>query len=288
MDTDPSRRNTPSTPPVEATNGGMKVIQPISSSDNQVENTIPNISTQSSNSVPSPTQTAPTPVTNSSTINIYPEPTNLITRAQAENEAEKANKKKRLKRVLLFTPLILITIGAIVAALNFTSILPISKFKNITYDNGRGSSFQLKFYSRHSVKDAPGSKSGLQELVSKVSNQGFYPLTLNITKGTQKPRSNLLNCGYPYASSETLKILNKPTGNEVNLCSIHNQGINAPILYLGILQSGSDYYALLFNQDANFKKILSSPQEARAGLQKIDISAYSSDIKTIVASVKPL
>ncbi len=230
-----------------------------------------------------PTPTSPT-VTPPSTAT---QPT-VMTREQVEAAAKAADKGTRIKKLLVLVPLVLVLLAGGVFALSQTGLLPFSRFKTITYDNGRGAKFQLKFYTHHSVKDAPGNKNGLQELASKTSVSGLYPLVLAITDGGSNPSSRIRDCGAPYTSSETIHVQNKPTGNNVNLCAIQQQELNKTIVYIGILKSGSNYYALLFTQDVDFNKLLSNPASAKAGLAKAGLADYSDDIKTIAASVKPL
>ncbi len=160
-------------------------------------------------------------------------------------------------------------------------------FKTVTYDNGKGAKFQLKFYSQYTVKNA-ASSSGLQELASKVSKNGLYPLIISISKAPQKPSPSLLNCSGTGISSTALQITNKPTNNTVNICSIDQGQSTNPILYVGALQAGNSYYAVLINQDVNIQQVTSSEQNAQAGIKKIGLSAYNDDVTTIVSSIKPL
>jgi hypothetical protein len=212
-----------------------------------------------------------------------PSPPVGFSQADALAQEEKLQHKRRLRIGSgIFAGLIVLVVAGFIAY----SLL--SGFKTVTYDNGRGASFRLKFYSRYTVKATPGASNGFQELASKVSHQGLYPLVISITKGTtQKPSSALLNCS-GNGTTPALQVTNKPTSSTVNLCSEGQDQSAKPIIYLGVLHSGDHYYAILINQDLNFPQLISNPQKAQAGLKKVDLSVYNDDITTIVSSIKPL
>ena len=193
------------------------------------------------------------------------------------------NKQKKKKRLFIGGGVLLALV--VLGVVGFFAYTILFNFRTITYDNGRGDKFQLTFYSSYSVKAAPGSTTGLQELASKVSKNNLYPITITISKGSpQKPSASVLGCnGY----SIGLQVTNNPSGNKVNLCSF-SQGQTSDLLYDGVLQSGSMYYNVLITQDVNFQQILSNPQNAKTALSKIGLSAYNSDITKIVSSIKPL
>jgi hypothetical protein len=265
----------PEQPPVQQ-NQAEKVIQPLSSSP---FNPSPSVVVSSSQ------QTAKSPniqPAGQATGQYQPSSSDF---SQADALAQE-NKGKHKRRLLIGGGVLVGLIILVIAGFIAHSLL--FGFKTITYDDGKGYKFQQTFYSRYTVKAAPGG-SGTQELASKVSVGGLYPLALTIFKGTQnQPASSILDCSGAGLSS-ALQITNKSTNSTVNICS-ENQGLNAnqPSLYIGVLQSSNTYYTIVINQDVNFQKLLTSQQNAKAGLQKIGLSAYNNDITTIVSSIKPL
>ncbi|GEM_PF-4515059 len=204
--------------------------------------------------------------------------------SQADARAQE-KKRTRKRRLIIggavFASLIILAIVGLIA---YPSLL---KFKTVTYDNGKGTTFQLKFYAHYTIKPAPGG-DGFQEIASKTGTNGLYPLAINISKTAKKPAAAILNCTGA-GVTDALQVLNKPSGNIVHICAINEQGAPSKLaLYLGILQSGSDYYALVIDQDVNLQQLTSSKQSAQAGLGKINILAYHDAITTIVSSIKPV
>jgi hypothetical protein len=202
----------------------------------------------------------------------------------SQADASAQEKKNIQKRRLLIG-------GAVVVVLIILAVIAtflLSSTKTITYNNGKGDTFQLQFYSHYTIKAAP-SGAGTQELASKVSVNGLYPLVLTIFKGSHnQPSPAIIDCSATGLSS-ALQITNKSTNKTVNLCSEEQSQSNKPVLYVGIMQSGSTYYTLVFDEDVNYQQLLKGgPATAQAGLQKIDLSPYNSEITTIVSSIKPL
>lgn len=210
----------------------------------------------------------------------------------------RANANKESYKRILFICLIFILITALVAALlivvskksnkktygnslsSSKTVIP-SGFKTITYNNGIGSSFQLLFYSNYSITDGISAK----QLVSNVAKNGLYPLQLSIAAASDSNSidsqliKDEINCTFsdaPTNTNDTIRIKNTATGNTINMCAIEETDSSTSIdLYVGVLKSGNNYFAISIYQNEVGSTTLTS-----------NLQAYNSDIKTIVASIK--
>jgi hypothetical protein len=222
------------------------------------------------------------------------------------------NDKPRSKKPLVIIAICLVLLVGTLVALYFTNIIAFSRFKTITYDNGKGSSFRLKFYSKYSVQnvaqstaDTPKAEDNpinpnLKHLVSKVSVSDKLPLTLFITGGSdvsEKANKGQLamannDCtqnGMDKAFDAHIDFINA----DVVVCkitqnlSLGNIERSVVIANIATFHNGDKGYIAYFSQDIDFAKNMSSPENARTGLAKVGLEDYQDDITTILASVKP-
>lgn len=189
----------------------------------------------------------------------------------------------------------LLSVVAVLAALYFAGLLPFSQFKTVTYDNGVGSTYKLKFYARHTTEpsgqglpggDALGSNGKFPKyaLVSKVTKDKRAPLKVIIQDkdivGAEGAYDNNANCGgkEPITTS-----YNKFAGTDVKVCDFFSGTDSENIMYLATFKKDSRLFIVMFMQsfDANF----SNREEAAELLKKVNLTAYKDDIKKIAGSI---
>lgn len=272
---------------------------------------------QMENKSPIPKPSPPVPDPNQ----IYPQPTQPSQQGVAPNYSSNTipqngfltgsqmpPEKKSRKKFFTIVALVAIAGTAVIAALIYVNIIPLNKFKTVIYDNGKGNTYSLKFYSRYLIKNVNEStrtgtepdtsnsiSPGLEELVSKVWVNGKYPLVLWLESN---PSTNQNDKAFikDDCSLHNLKKAFEAHINyierDVGVCSIagdvEGKGSSVDIIYLVTFHDTQKNHIAYFAQDADYKKILSSQSEAAKSLPKFDLSVYEDDVKTILSSVKPL
>lgn len=204
--------------------------------------------------------------------------------------------KKISKKFIIKVLVVLITLAIILAVLVLTSVIPLGKFKTITYDNGMGDSYSLKFYSQYSIKDStqilPSSSaadvdSNFKVLASKISVNGKSPLTMwaqsskSDTSTASFSNNDCTRNNLPKVFDIRIDYLNA----DVAVCAIKQQDLE--VMYLVAFNDSNTSTLVMFSQDMDWAKLLSSPEAAREGLTKVGLEDYQDDIKTILASFKP-
>lgn len=239
---------------------------------------------------------------------VYPQPDqisdNQIETVKSVNQMDlsqqKEDSKSNIKRRLLMGFVGLVIVGGIFMVLVYSNNISFSKFKTVHYYNGKGGNYSLEFYSRYSTKtvkdnlpissDIDVSKE-LTELASKVSVNGKIPLTMwilttpNVTENTNRGpyvNNDCSKSGMSKAFDAKVDFIN----SNVAICAIKQKDVE--VIYFATFHSQQDGYIVYFAQDVDFSKLLSSPENARDGLSKIGLQDYQDDIKTILASIKPL
>lgn len=210
-------------------------------------------------------------------------------------EAFKLESKKRLKKRLILGAILSVAL-VLVPVIVYISLSTAFKLKTITYDNGEGSQFGLKFYSNYksdkvyslvsAQKQSEGANPNLVALYSKVQLHGKAPIKLFIST-SDLTQSNLSR----YAKNKgcdtipvAFTVHNDYANDDLNVCSISSKGIE--LLYVVAFKDSSKFYVATILQDIDFSKAGSSPQAAQKTLALAGLQSYQDDIKEIVASIK--
>ena len=213
----------------------------------------------------------------------------------SQADAHKLERKKRLKKRLIVGAIILVAL-ILVSLFAYISLSAAFKLKTVTYDNGEGSRFNLKFYSIYNTNKVYSSVSEQQQsegvdpnlvaLNSKVQLHGKAPIKLFIST-SDLTQSNLSR----YAKNKgcdtipvAFTVHNDYANDDLNVCSISSKGIE--LLYVVAFKDNSKFYVATILQDVDFSKAGSSPQAAQKALALTGLQSYQDDIKEIVASIK--
>lgn len=186
------------------------------------------------------------------------------------------------KRLLIKGVAILVGAGVVFAILVLTNVIALSRFKTIDYTNSHGTHYKLEFYTKHSSKKL---QSGNTQLVSKVSNDGKFPIVLSIDAGTASGYSRAKNCA---GFTEVLDVQNSNLNQTISVCDFGKQvGSRLP--------AGTVYIAgFIYNNQYNITTIaqdysginLSSQSAAQQALAEFGLDSYQDDIKAILSSIK--
>ncbi len=161
-----------------------------------------------------------------------------------------------------------------------------TSFEPLTYDNGKGIVFKLKFYRDYTIKPAFGSTNGAKELAAIKGVDGKAPLTMLIDGGgAQKQQNNQQqNCN---GTATAVTAYNSYINQNINACDIKLQS-GQSTSYIAAFNYTGKSYVVVFGQDLDFRKGLSSRENAQTLLASTGLDTYNSAIKTILASVQPL
>jgi hypothetical protein len=241
---------------------------------------------------------APAPVTSGSAtagFNVNPltqKETGQAAAGSAFSEAEKTtlndpSAPNKSHKKLYFTIIILIIFG-LAAAWVFQP----KKLKTVTYENGKGDTYSLKFYSDYNLKSLSDTANitpeapvapGLKELVSNTTVGGKTPLTLWIESNKSGAFSkDCTKLNLPQSFDAHIDFINA----DAPVCAIKSQG--KEVMYLVTFYNSKAGYLLVIAQNVDFKALTSSPEAARQGLEKVGLEDYRDDIQIILASVRPL
>jgi hypothetical protein len=187
------------------------------------------------------------------------------------------NPKKLLLRGLIG----FILLGALFAVLVFTNIIALNKFKTVEYTNSSGTKFSLAFYTKHSTKSL---KSGNTQLVSKVSEDGKYPLALSIATGeiTTLDKNGIKECSGPLPKE--FEVQNNNLNQKISVCSFPSTNGSPSGVYVMGFASNNKANIVTISQDLSGVD-LSSQSGAQQSLPKFGLDSYQDDIKKIVASI---
>lgn len=197
------------------------------------------------------------------------------------------NKPKRsllafiTKRLLVKALVVLVVLLGIFTALVLTNIIVLSEFKSTSYSNSDGTDFKLDFYAKHSTKQLKG---GNNQLVSKVSKDGKFPIAISITtdsglRGYQSAK----DCA---ASTKAFDVQNNALDQKISVCDISGTtGLDASDgVYIAGFTSGDKAHLITIAQDLGDID-LSSQSGAQESLEKFGMTPYRKDIERIVSSI---
>lgn len=280
--TDPNTTATSgNTTPTPSLSGGQKVIQPTPElvQELQAQQQQPPV-VGSDTSQPPQTITPPQ--------SVYPQPstptdgqmqTGMSASQMGWNQS--SNKSSLDVKSLIIKAVIgLVVIGIVFAVLVFTNIIALSQFKTLGYTNSKGSHFQLTFYTKHGTKQL---QSGNTQLVSKVSKDGKFPITLSISDSTDSGYARVKDCG---SYTKVFEVQNNAHNQTISVCDFGKQG-NLPAggVYVAGITQNDKYYIITIGQDYSGID-LSSQSGAQQSLSRFGLDSYQDDIKTIVSSIK--
>jgi hypothetical protein len=127
----------------------MKVVQPIENSVGTVTNSSP----AEAPAVTPPIATVSQPANVNTGVvppvpqTIYPQPQTGMSRAEIEAEAAKEDKKRRVKKLLLVTPLTVIILAAIALGLLYVKNTVLSDFHTVSYTS-KGYTYSFKWWKK--------------------------------------------------------------------------------------------------------------------------------------------
>ena len=222
----------------------------------------------------------------------------FITGNQLPESYSKPARNNNKMMVRLSAAAVLLIVVLVVLIL--TNIIALSRFKTINYSNGEGASFKLKFYSKHTLKNTfqsqqptSGANPNLKELVSKVSIDDKYPLTMFISgsPGASQLSGNgkqaaLDNDCTKNGLTKAFEVKMSSINDNVAVCSITSNGIL--IFYIATFRSSDNLYVATVSQDVNWSTVLSNSSSAKQGLDKIGLDTYQDDVTTILSSIQPV
>lgn len=185
-----------------------------------------------------------------------------------------------IKKLILSVVGGLVVISAILAILIATNVIAFSKFKTLDYTNSKGTKYQLTFYSKHT---ATKLKTGNTQLVSKVSEEGKFPITLSIsTADSNGSYDKYKNCG---SFTKAFEVENNNLNQNIAVCDVLANTQAKAGVYIAVFSASNQSHVLTISQDLSGLDT-SSAQAAKDSLQKFGLGPYESDIKTIIASIK--
>jgi hypothetical protein len=218
---------------------------------------------------------------------------------QEELEEKVLKKKKLITKLAIIIPTSLLLIGLLLVLI-LTDTIPLHKFKTITYDNGQGSSFSLKFYRKYSTTTTTTSSrdlinpdlstnKNLYQLTSKITNNGKLPVVLSIWYNpySQSWDNQFSNCSSKAPTAFTVH--DSSINTDINTCTLLVSGSNDAV-YVGVAKV-DEQHLLIFTvaQDIDFQKIANKDTSyAKEVVGKIGLQDYQDDLKTIIGSIKPL
>ncbi len=187
-----------------------------------------------------------------------------------------------IKKLVTKTVIGLAVIGGVFAVLVSTNIIALSQFKTLSYINSSGTHYSLTFYTKHATKTL---KSGITELVSKVSEGGKFPLTLAIDSGpiTGLEKNGIKECNGPLPKA--FDVQNNNINKKLSVCSFSTTNGGPVVVYVVGFSSNNQANIVTISQDLSGVD-LSSPSGAQKSLTKSGLEVYQDDITKIVASIK--
>ncbi len=206
-----------------------------------------------------------------------------------------AKKNKRPKRIILSIVIIAVLLG--VGYFVYASGL-LGGMKTVKYDNGKGKTFSLKFYSQNEIKplktSSPddGSDSG-KAITAKKGKDGKAPLSVyissvklgssDISATSQNTIDQNSKC---LGKSPVVKAQNAWANKEVYVCDL-DDGSGLHYIYFSTFKNSDTLIYAMFTQDIDYNSIGDSPEKAKALLKTVGLEVYNDDIQQIVASIKP-
>lgn len=198
------------------------------------------------------------------------------------NQSESSDSKLNIKKLIVKCILGLVALGGIFVALIFTNIIALSQFKTISYVNSGGTRYSLLFYTKYATKTL---KSGNTQLVSRVSEEGKYPLVLSIVSGSISglDKNGIKTCSGPLP--KVFDVQNNNLGKQISVCSAPPLNGTPIGVYVAGFAADNKANIITISQDLSGED-LSSQSAAQESLSKFGLDAYQDDIKQIIASIK--
>jgi hypothetical protein len=218
----------------------------------------------------------------------------ILTQSQILATVKPERDLKKFIKPAIQTGVGLVFIGIILAILVATNIIGLGKLKSITYDNAKGDTYKLKFYSKYSTKDISGSESpagedGLKMLVSKTSYADKYPITLiiqgaGLNSSSDTSYNGLKDCG---SAKKAFEVEIKSLEQTVNVCSVEFGGLK-DVMYIGVFKDENKAHVFWIMPDADFKSVQSDPKKAAELITKTSLKEYQDDLQEILSSIEPV
>ena len=222
-----------------------------------------------------------------------PQPAGPVTQADFMALAKKDRNPKKWFAAL---GAVIVVVG-VVAALHFTGIFPLTKFKTVSYDNGKGSTYSVKFYSKYKVEKAGDLEKQFGDaanvLAAKQGKDGKAPMQMLISDASTKELGGsgyleiLTNCN---KKDPVVKVYNEASKKDVLVCDFGNiLGGTSDldnVIYSAFFNQGDRSVIVLFLSTAINEDALTSSAKAKEALEKAKLDVYKDDIGKIVGSVK--
>jgi hypothetical protein len=222
---------------------------------------------------------------------IYPDPDKVSQQAPVKPVATAPIKKRRTP-ILIIVLLILAFVSLSLLlknkyqAHNLSQKAASSGMQKINYNSGLGHNFSLFFYSNYRTK--PSTSSKVMELTSTVSKNGKAPLKMAIfsdpiSESTRKAVEGLSRC--TSVTPLVMVIHNIALNQDINVCNLEPEHNGA--IYSAFFHDSKNNFEAMIQNDVDFKKGLSSKDNAQKLVDSTGLAVYNDDIKTIVASIQP-
>jgi hypothetical protein len=228
----------------------------------------------------------------------------IVTPGFTQSDALTLDKKSRRKKRLLIGGGIFA--GLIVVLVVFMVVMgSLLGLKNITFDNGNGSKFSMKFYKKHHTASAQIQDKNTLKLISDVSIDSKAPVSIFIDRGTTTvsaetwQNSSSRNCS---GVEPAFVVHNSNVNQDINVCLVSGSDLKFippqqgkdDVQYIGAIYYKDYIYPLVIQQDLDLSGISGGridPNTQKAAqdiLRKTGLQVYKDDLKEIVASIKIL
>lgn len=216
---------------------------------------------------------------------------------QSDMLAATQPKRNRKKPLIIGGGVLAVALVAVVA-LAFMNVISVpfigGNLKTVTYDNGEGNTYKLKFLKDHTIETddnmAFSTSSSQKYLKSKPFGDNKYGLVVGVASeevGSEDEQEveQLKTCsgdGYGVALEVDTKKLGK-----VTLCNITFLGDDyKDLVYIGVFEHEGKFHAVAVAPDVDSSSVATA-EEAKKLAEEASLKKYESEIKKIVASINP-
>lgn len=207
------------------------------------------------------------------------QPASVLSASQMGLNGPSNKQGLNIKKLIIGLLIGLAAICIVLVVLIATNVITLSEFKMVTYTDLKDTKYQLTFYSKHTTTEL---KSGNQQLVSKVSEDGKYPITLSIATSDASGYDKYKNCG---SFTKVFEVQNSNLNQNIAVCDVLASTEAKAGVYIAVFSENNQTHILTISQDLSGVDT-SSPSAAKNSLQKFGLQPYDNDIKTIIASIK--
>jgi hypothetical protein len=194
------------------------------------------------------------------------------------------NKRKLITWGIVGASILLVVLIALYA----TNIIGFGTFKSITYKNGRGDTYQLKFYSKYATESTTNKTTDetMKTLVSKVSVDGKFPIFL---MAYSEDGNNMR--GYKDCSNfaKAFEVDNEIIDETIAVCHYTDKLVEGESfkdkLYIAAFYDNEKTHIILIGQDVTKLDNPKNQKEAKEELNKFGMETYREDIETILSSI---